>query len=29
MAQYVPMELPAVLGGDAAGIVVATGAGVT
>jgi NADPH:quinone reductase-like Zn-dependent oxidoreductase len=28
MAQYIPMELPAVLGGDAAGVVVATGAGV-
>jgi NADPH:quinone reductase-like Zn-dependent oxidoreductase len=29
MAQYIPLELPAVLGGDAAGTVVEVGAGVT
>jgi NADPH:quinone reductase-like Zn-dependent oxidoreductase len=29
MAQFIPMELPAVLGGDAAGTVVEVGAGVT
>lgn len=29
MAQYIPLELPAVLGGDAAGTIAALGAGVT